>query len=104
MFLFAQWEKRGWNPRKLFFPQNKPERQVPERQSSSPTPHGKVSQYSLSYLEQCLWDKQYWQFEVLQYESVMQVCSAAWIKKNGLEIDEVDKKIQNNTYTSFYDK
>ena len=76
----AQWERSGWNARKLLSPQTKPGGQVPESQSPSPTPHGKESQYSLSKVEQCPLDKQYSQFEVSQSESATQVCSAALIK------------------------
>ena len=77
---FAQWERSGWKSKKLLSPQIRPDGQVPESQSPSPTPHGKESQYSLSKVEQCPLDKQYSQFEVSQSESATQVCSAALIK------------------------
>ena len=95
VFPLAQWERRGWNSRKLSSPQTKPVGQVPESQSPSPTPQGKESQYSLSYLEQSPSDKQYWQFEVSQSESFVQVLSAAWIEKR-LKNDVLDMKIQEH--------
>ena len=95
IFSSSQWERRGWNSRKLSSPQTKPVGHVPESQSPSPTPQGKASQYSLSYLEQSPSDKQYWQFEVSQSESFVQVLSAAWIEKR-LKIDVLDMKIQGH--------
>ena len=80
VFPLAQWERSGWNSKKLSFPQTRPDGQVPESQSPSPTPHGKESQYSLLYSEQCPSDKQYSQFEVSQSESVTQLGNAARIE------------------------
>ena len=73
IFPLEQWERSGWYSRKLFFPQIRPDGQVPESQSPSPTPHGKLLQCSRWNAEQCPSDKQYSQFEWLQSESVLQV-------------------------------
>ena len=77
---FAQWERSGWKSKKLLSPQIRPDGQVPESQSPSPTPHVKESQYSSSKVEQCPLDKQYSQFEVSQSESVTQLGNAARIE------------------------
>ena len=71
IFPLSQWERSGWYSKKLFFPQKRLDGQVPESQSPSPTPHGKESQYSRWYSEQCPSDKQYSQFKWSQSESLL---------------------------------